>query len=152
MYPGCGGGSPWGGCNETDISYFTPAFFRHFATISGDESWKKLADDTQLIRDAAANSKTGLVPDWQSVSGKAGAGARKGYYSFDAIRAPYKQTMDYLWHGTKAASDWAKKLTNWAYGVGVSNLKDEYNLDGGVRGNNHNMAAVGCNGQHTGNC
>lgn len=143
VYPGCGGGSPWGGCNETDISYYTPAFFRHFADISGDESWKKLADDTQLIRDAAANSNTGLVPDWQSVDGRAGAGSRKGYYSFDAIRSPYKQTMDYLWHGTKAAGDWAKKISTWANGVGVGSLKDEYNLDGSVRGINHNMAVVG---------
>ncbi|HEX2958376.1 MAG TPA: glycosyl hydrolase family 8 [Chitinispirillaceae bacterium] len=143
VYPGCGGGSPWGGCNETDISYYTPAFFRYFADVSGDESWKKLADDTQLIRDAAANSKTGLVPDWQSVDGRAGSGQRKGYYSFDAIRSPYKQTMDYLWHGTKAAGDWAKKLSTWANGVGVGSLKDEYNLDGSSRGSNHNMAAVG---------
>ncbi|MDO5577612.1 MAG: glycosyl hydrolase family 8, partial [Fibrobacter sp.] len=66
VYPGCNG-SPWGGCNETDISYYTPAFFRYFAKISGDESWAKLADDTHIIRDAAANGTTGLVPDWQSV-------------------------------------------------------------------------------------
>lgn len=143
IYPGCGGGSPWGGCNETDISYYTPSFFRHFADVSGDESWIKLADDTQVIRDAAANAKTGLVPDWQSVAGTAGSGSRKGYYSFDAIRSPYKQTMDYLWHGTKAAGDWAKKLSTWASGVGVGSLKDEYNLDGSARGSNHNMAAVG---------
>jgi len=143
IYPGCGSGNPWGGCDETDISYYAPSFFRHFADVSGDASWKQAADDTQLIRDAAANQTTGLVPDWQSVAGRAGSGSRKGYYSFDAIRAPYKQAMDYLWHGTKAAGDWSKKISSWAYKAGVSSLKDEYNLDGSARGSNHNMAAVG---------
>jgi len=143
VYPGCGNGRPWGGCDETDISYYTPAFFRYFAEVSGDQSWTKLADDTHLIRDAAANSSTGLVPDWQSVSGRAGAGSRKGYFSFDAIRAPYKQTMDFIWHGNQKAENWAKKLTTWAYGYGVKKIVDGFNLNGTSAGSNHNMAAVG---------
>jgi endo-1,4-beta-D-glucanase Y len=143
VYPGCGGGRPWGGCNETDISYYSPAFFRYFAKISGDEAWSKLADDTQKIRDAAANSSTGLVPDWQSVSGTAGSGSRSGNYGFDAIRAPYKQCLDYLWNGTAEAGAWCKKLSTWANGVGVGSLKDGYSLSGSETSRNHNMAAVG---------
>jgi endo-1,4-beta-D-glucanase Y len=140
---GCGGGSPWGGCNETDISYYSPAFFRYFAKVSGDDSWTKLADDTHTIRDAAANATTGLVPDWQTVSGTAGAGGRKGYFSFDAIRAPYKQTLDYLWNGNVKGLSWGKKISSWAYGIGVNTIKDEYQLNGTAMGSNHNLAAVG---------
>ncbi len=143
VYPGCGSGRPWGGCDETDISYYTPAFFRYFADVSGDQSWAKLADDNHIIRDAAANSTTGLVPDWQSVSGRAGAGSRKGYFSFDAIRAPYKQSMDFIWHGNQQAEAWAKKLTTWAYGFGVKKIVDGFNLNGTTAGSNHNMATVG---------
>gem|GEM_PF-740498 len=143
VYPGCGGGRPWGGCNETDISYYSPAFFRYFAKFSGDQAWSKLADDTQTIRDAAANATTGLVPDWQSVSGTPGAGSRSGNYAFDAIRAPYKQCLDYLWHGTPAALNWCKKISSWAYGIGVGQIKDGYQLNGTQTSNNHNMAAVG---------
>ena len=143
VYPGCSGGRPWGGCNETDISYYSPAFFRYFAEISGDEAWAKLADDTQKIRDAAANSNTGLVPDWQSVSGTAGSGSRSGNFGFDAIRAPYKQCLDYLWNGTAAAGTWCKKLSTWANGVGVGSIKDGYSLSGSETSRNHNMAAVG---------
>jgi endo-1,4-beta-D-glucanase Y len=143
LYPGCSGGRPWGGCNETDISYYSPAFFRYFAEISGDTAWSKMADDTQKIRDAAANASTGLVPDWQSVSGTAGSGSRSGNYGFDAIRAPYKQCLDYLWHGTAEAGAWCKKLSTWAHGVGVTALKDGYTLSGSATSNNHNMAAVG---------
>lgn len=143
VYPGCAGGRQWGGCDETDISYYTPAFFRYFAKVTGDESWTKLADDTHLIRDAAANSTTGLVPDWQSVAGRAGSGSRKGYFSFDAIRAPYKQTMDFLWHGNEKAGAWAKKLTTWAHGFGVKKIVDGFQLNGTTAGSNHNMAVVG---------
>lgn len=143
VYPGCSNGTPWGGCSETDISYYTPAFFRYFAKITGDSSWSKLADDTQLIRDAAANATTGLVPDWQSVDGRAGSGSRVGYFGYDAVRAPYKQTLDYLWYGTEKAGTWAKKLSTWANGIGVKSLKDGYQLNGTTQGSNHNMAVVG---------
>jgi endoglucanase len=143
VYPGCSGGRPWGGCNETDLSYYSPAFFRYFAKISGDDAWSKLADDTQKIRDAAANGTTGLVPDWQSVSGTAGSGSRSGNYGFDAIRAPYKQCLDYLWNGTAEALTWCKKISGWAYGLGVDKIKDGYQLSGSPSSNNHNMAAVG---------
>lgn len=143
VYPGCSGGRPWGGCNETDISYYAPAFFRYFTEISGDAAWAKLADDTQAIRDAAANKTTGLVPDWQSVSGTAGSGSRSGNFAFDAIRAPYKQCLDYLWHGTPEALAWCKRISSWAHGVGVTSLRDGYTLSGSQTSNNHNMAVVG---------
>jgi endo-1,4-beta-D-glucanase Y len=143
VQPGCAGGGPWGGCNETDISYYSPGFFRHFADISGDSMWAQLADDTHVIRDAAAHPTTGLVPDWQSVSGTAGAGSRKGYFSYDAIRTPFKSGLDYIWHGNEAAGAWCEKLSSWAYGQGVGSIVDGYNLDGSRNGSNHNMAVVG---------
>jgi endo-1,4-beta-D-glucanase Y len=143
LYPGCAGGRPWGGCSETDISYYSPAFFRYFAALSGDSAWTKLADDSHVIRDAGANATTGLVPDWQSTSGTPGAGSRKGYYSFDAIRTPYKHALDFLWNGNEQARAWCQKISTWAHGVGVENLKDEYQLNGSVQGANHNLAVVG---------
>ncbi len=137
--PGCG----WGGCDETDISYYSPAFFRYFAQISGDDVWNKLADDTHTIRDNAANASTGLVPDWQSVEGRAGAGSRVGDYGFDAIRTPFKQALDYLWNGNEPARAWCEKITTWASGVGAGNVVDGYRLDGSPIGRNHNLAVIG---------
>jgi endo-1,4-beta-D-glucanase Y len=143
LYPGCAYGRPWGGCNETDISYYSPGFFRHFADLTGDDGWAKLADDTHTVRDNAAHPTTGLVPDWQSVSETAGSGDRKAYYSFDALRTPYKHALDYLWHGNEQARAWCEKISTWAYGVGVEELVDGYQLDGTVEGENHNLATVG---------
>jgi endoglucanase len=143
LYPGCSGGNRWGGCNETDISYYSPAFFRYFAEISGDDAWNKLADDSHVIRDNGAHESTGLVPDWQSVSGTPGAGSRVGHYGFDAIRTPFKHGLDFLWHGNEKAEAWCQKISTWANGVGVTNLRDSYQLNGSVIGSNHNMAVVG---------
>jgi endoglucanase len=140
---GCSGGSAWGGCDVTDISYYEPAFFRYFAKLSGDTMWSALADFTHTIRDNGANAATGLVPDWQSVSGSPGPSGRNGYYGFDALRAPYKQTLDYLWNGNAKALAWCKKISDWAYGFGVSKIKDGFQLNGTLQGNYHNMASVG---------
>ncbi len=143
LYPGCSGGRPWGGCDETDISYYSPGFFRYFAKLTGDDIWEKLADDTSVIRDNAAHPNTGLVPDWQSVEGRAGAGERVGHYGFDALRAPFKQALDFLWHGNEATGAWCEKITNWASSVGAGRLVDGYQLDGSPVGRTHNMAVVG---------
>jgi len=143
LYPGCGGGQRWGGCDETDISYYSPAFFRYFAELTGDAAWSKLADDTHTIRNAAAHSGTGLVPDWQTVSGAPYSGSRKTYYSFDAIRTPFKQAMDYLWNGNESARAWCEKITNWAHAQGVASIVDGYQLDGTQAGEYHNMSTVG---------
>lgn len=118
-------------------------YFRYFAEISGDTAWNELAEDSHLIRDSGANATTGLVPDWQSTSGNPGAGSRKGYFSFDAIRTPYKHGLDFLWNGNERARAWCQKISSWAFGVGVANLKDEYQLNGTVQRANHNLAVVG---------
>jgi endo-1,4-beta-D-glucanase Y len=144
LYPGCSAGNfIWGGCNETDISYYSPAFFRYFAKLTGDEDWNKLAEDSHTIRDAAANSNTGLVPDWQSVSGNAGAMGRSGNFGYDAVRVPYKHCLDYLFHGNEKARAWCEKISNWANSVGAQDIRDGYGLSGNSTSYNHNMTAVG---------
>ncbi len=145
LYPGCGGGGKWGGCGTTDVSYYQPAFFRYFAELTGDSAWSKLADDSHVIRDRGADQNTGLVPDWQSAEGGPPQDSgRKHYYSFDAVRTPFKHAMDYLWNGNASAGAWCKKITNWAYNsVGVENIVDGYQLNGTPEGGYHNMVVVG---------
>jgi endo-1,4-beta-D-glucanase Y len=140
---GCGSSGNYGGCNQTDISYFEPAFFREFAKLTGDAAWTKLADDNNTVRDAAANKTTGIVPDWQTASGTPGGGGQKGYYSFDAIRVPYKQALDYLWNGNEKTGAWCKKITTWANSVGAASIVDGYQLDGTKQGSSKNLASEG---------
>lgn len=137
------GGYGYGGCNETDMSYHTPAFFREFAKITGDEAWTKLADDSYTVLNNGANQTTGLVPDWQTVSGQAGPAGRNGTYKYDACRVPWRIALDYLWNGNEKALAWCKKISTWADGIGAGNIKDGYNLNGTPNGSYHNMSYTG---------
>ncbi len=140
-------GAGWGGCHLTDISYYSPAYFRVFAEITGDTVWNNLADDTYIILNAGADETTGLVPDWQSVDGIPSGDPPQsnwiGYYRYDASRVPWRIGLDYLWNGDTLARNWCAKVTNWAGGIGPANIVDGYDLDGGVRGQYHNSAFVG---------
>jgi endoglucanase len=138
-------GGMWGGCDLTDIQYYTPAFFRIFAEVSGDNDWNKLADDTYTILHAAAHPKTGLVPDWQSVSGKPGGNSQRvPFFRYDACRVPWRMALDYLWNGNILAKEWCTKVSDWAHTLGPANIKDGYNLDGTENNQaHHNSAFVG---------
>ena len=138
-------GGRWGGCNLTDIQYYTPAFFRIFAEVTGDADWNKLADDTYTILNAATHPVTGLVPDWQSISGIPGGDSdRIPYFRYDACRVPWRIALDYLWNGNTLAKEWCIKVSNWANNIGPANIKDGYNLDGTDNSQGlHNSSFVG---------
>jgi endoglucanase len=144
LYPGYFN-APWGGCNETDIQYYTPAFFRIFAKVSGNEIWNQLADDSYTILNNSANHVTGLVPDWQTASGVGlPPSYRTAYFRYDACRVPWRMAIDYLWNGNQKAKTWCATISNWAYKIGPANITDGYNLDGTQNNsNNHNSAFVG---------
>lgn len=139
---GYSGNMPYGGCNKTDISYYTPAFFREFAKFTKDTAWSKLADDTYTVLNNAANDNTGLVPDWHTWKGAQVPGSNF-YYGFDACRVPWRMALDYLWNGNEEARKWCVTISNWANKIGPKNIKDGYNLDGSTRGSWHNMSYVG---------
>ncbi len=139
-------GGIWGGCNLTDIQYYTPAFFRVFAEVMNDDSWNKLADDTYTILNNSAYATTGLVPDWQSVSGIPGGipATNTAYYRYDACRVPWRIALDYLWNGNIQAGTWCTIVSNWAFGIGAANIRDGYNLDGTEHNDGyHNSSFVG---------
>jgi endoglucanase len=144
LYPGYNSGT-WGGCKETDIQYYTPAFFRIFAKVSGDEIWNQLADDSYIVLNASANTDTGLVPDWQTANGIGlPPSYRTAYFRYDACRVPWRMSLDYLWNGNEKAKKWCTTISNWAYKIGPANINDGYNLDGTPNnGGNHNSAFVG---------
>jgi endo-1,4-beta-D-glucanase Y len=120
MAGGFNGGAWPGACEYTDMSYYTPAFFRVFAEVSGDQDWNRLAEDTYVHLDRNAHPTTGLVSDWQRV--ETGAPYARSYanrwqdttYSYDASRVPWRLALDYLWNGDQRAKAWATKISTWA--------------------------------------
>jgi endo-1,4-beta-D-glucanase Y len=139
-------GGHWGGCDLTDISYYSPAYFRLFAEVSADTFWNTMAEDAYTILENGANDTTGLVPDWQSCDGVPGGNPPSGridYYRYDACRTPWRIALDYLWNGNVNAQNWCIKITNFANAIGAASIVDGYNLDGAPRGQFNNSAFVG---------
>jgi endo-1,4-beta-D-glucanase Y len=139
-------GGHWGGCNLTDISYYTPAYFRLFTEVSEDTFWNTVADAAYIILGNGANDTTGLVPDWQSYDGVPGGNPPSGrddYYHYDASRIPWRMALDYLWNGNINARDWCMKITNFADAIGAAGIVDGYDLNGTPRGRHNNSAFIG---------
>jgi endo-1,4-beta-D-glucanase Y len=141
-------GGHWGGCDLTDISYYSPAYFRVFAEETGDAFWDTVADDAYNILYNGTNETTGLVPDWQSWDGVPGGTSSSDwewldYYRYDACRTPWRMSLDYLWNGNKKAQNWCVKITGFADSIGVDSIVDGYDLDGTPRGQYNNSSFVG---------
>lgn len=131
-----------GGCNETGIQYYTPAFFRVFAKVTENQLWEDLANDSYKILNNSAHKTTGLVPDWQTVEGNP-AGSKNYNFAYDACPVPWRMSLDYLWNGNESARNWCTKVSNWAYNIDPKNIADGYKLDGTPTGHYHTSAFVG---------
>jgi len=126
-------GGHWGGCDVTDLSYYTPAYFRVFAEATGNAFWDDVADDAYIILNNGANVTTGLVPDWQSYDGVPGGTSNwkwLDYYRYDACRVPWRMALDYIWNGDSKAQSWCVKISKFANSLGAANIVDGYELDG----------------------
>jgi endo-1,4-beta-D-glucanase Y len=128
-------GGHWGGCDLTNISYYSPAYFRIFAQETGEAFWDTVADDAYTILYNGADDNTGLVPDWQSYDGVPGGTSDsdwkwRDYYRYDACRVPWRIALDYLWSGDKDARNFCIKVSNFADSIGPADIVDGYLLDG----------------------
>lgn len=162
-------GDSWGGCTCTNPSYYSPGYYRAFAsflTEQGDESsasfWNQAADDCYETLLANMHPNTGLVYAWTnkdggtysgcspSVSGGGGAEA----YQYDACRTPWRIAMDYVWYGTEDAKTFLTTIADFIntpatdqgdwYGLGgITNTVDGYYHNGEAYGEYFNAPFVG---------
>lgn len=118
-------------------SYFATGALRVFAQFDTDAThkWNDVADACLSLIEKNANSTTGLNSDWCSSGGnsvdKNGSGT--GKFGYDAVRTPWRFTLDYLWFGTSKAKTQAAKITSWIRQKTSSNpsrIYAEYNQDG----------------------
>jgi endo-1,4-beta-D-glucanase Y len=135
-------GGWFGGCNLTDISYYTPAYFEAFGDQTGDPFWYDVIDGAYIILDNGTNSSTGLVRDWQTWDGSAVSGW-DSTYSYDACRVPWRMALDYIWNGNADAEFWCSDISDFANSIGASSIVDGYYLDGTPSGSNNSSSFVG---------
>jgi endo-1,4-beta-D-glucanase Y len=95
-------GDTFGGCDRTNPSYFAPAYYKVFEAVTGDATWRNLANDSYTLLANVQAKMNGLVPNWTNSSGAIPAGD-DGTYGFDASRTPWRIATDYVWYGEPRA-------------------------------------------------
>jgi endo-1,4-beta-D-glucanase Y len=134
-------GDAFGGSNETNPSYFDPGMYKVFKAYENNARWDAVVNKSYEILNNVNNNNTGLQPDWVNASGQ--PGSRGVNYTYDAARVPMRLVRDWGWFCDARAKAELDQLNGFFSGVGMSNIKDGYALNGGVIGGNHNGAFVG---------
>lgn len=146
-------GDQFGGQSLTNPSYFSPAYYRVFATIEPNYAsfWSDVADKGYDIIDQAGGSN-GLVPDWCDGNGNL-TNASNQYeddgklFVFDAVRTPFRSAIDYIWHGNIRGQQYCSRIVDWCYNKyngGTEGLQSKYDLDGNSYGGGHSNTFVSC--------
>jgi endo-1,4-beta-D-glucanase Y len=131
LLPSDMGDSP--GC--MNASYSAPAYYRVFAKAQPEQAglWDKMADDSYVFLNLAADPTTGLVPDWSPI-GASSCSEATNFVGYDAIRTHWRAATDYAWFGTERAHDWLEHVTVWVdTQIGSDNmvsLQDGFFSDG----------------------
>jgi endo-1,4-beta-D-glucanase Y len=116
-----------GSTQDSNPSYFAPAYYKVFATYTSQTRWNQVVDAAYTMLNKCANGTTGLVPDWCNSSGGA---ARSSRYYYDATRTPFRIAQDACWNNESRAKTYLAKVATFFNGIGPTQIKDGYNLDG----------------------
>lgn len=149
-------GDGWGGTTLTNPSYFSPAYFRVFAAVTGDANWSGPILDRNYEILAAVTGANGLVPDWTNNQSTVNQGNLanamtpgnydNSHYGYDACRTPWRIALDYCFNGEPRAMSYLTKVGAFFSGVGASNIGDQYAVTGMPTMGNKNMAFIGTAG------
>lgn len=86
-------------------SYFSPAWYRHFARITGDHRWIELSRGGYAVLDAiCADARTSRrLPDWIRWRGPAAWRVEGRNEGWDAVRIPWRIATDGWWFSSADA-------------------------------------------------
>jgi endo-1,4-beta-D-glucanase Y len=125
-------GDEFDGAQIVNVSYFAPAYYRVFGSVSGHESdWQRVVDSSYRALQAAQHN--GLVPAWSTPEGAPMSPPGSGHpthHQLDSCRTPFRIAQDYCWFGEPRALAYLDTITAFHARVGVTQLLDGYNLDG----------------------
>jgi endo-1,4-beta-D-glucanase Y len=135
-------GDNWGATDRTFPDYFSPAYMRVFATLTNNRNWTGAIMDKNYQILADVSGMYGLVPDSTTRTY-----VHMGAYGYDAVRTPWRITMDWCWNGEPRAKAYLDKIGAFFNSqLPVSNFGDGYSLTGQKTSNFGNMAFVGTAG------
>ena len=142
-------GDTWGDTTFTNLSYFSPAYFRVFAVVSGDSNWSSAILNQNYRILTATSGASGLVPDWTTNTSAVNTGFLmngmfdNSTYGYDAARTPWRIAMDWCFNADTRAHDYLMKIGAFFNGIGAANIGDGYALNGTPKSSNKNMAFIG---------
>jgi endo-1,4-beta-D-glucanase Y len=135
-------GDSWGSTDRTYPDYFSPAYFRVFAEVSGNRNWSGaiINKNYQILADVSG--QYGLVPDYTTRTYM-----HTTAYGYDACRMPWRIAMDWCWNGEPRAKAYLDKIGAFFNSqLPVTNFGDGYSLTGQKTSNFGNMAFIGTAG------
>ena len=132
------GGIPVGGDQFGSInpSYFAPAYYREFASATGNTGWLTVASDCYTVLNGNlsqgyGNTANGLDSAWCTSAGVSQDTNNSPWdYQYDACRTPFRIVEDYLWFGNSSAQSYATKTSNFFSAIGAVSIVDGYQLNG----------------------
>jgi endo-1,4-beta-D-glucanase Y len=122
-----------------NISYFAPAFYRVFGTVTGNTTnWNSTASTSYTVLMATlttqnGNASNGLIPAWSTPAGVPMAPSGTSdptYHQLDSCRVPFRIGQDACWNGTNEAVMYLQKISSFYSGVTVAAMVDGYDLNG----------------------
>jgi endo-1,4-beta-D-glucanase Y len=104
-------------------SYFTPYAYRMFAQVTPEHNWTGVVDTSyeilqKSIHDPLDNTQTAEIPpDWIFIDKSMGnikpanTGDLSSNFSYDAMRIPFRITLDYIWYAEPRAKQILESMT-----------------------------------------
>jgi endo-1,4-beta-D-glucanase Y len=139
-------GDSWDGTDAMHTDYFSPAYYRVFATATQNGSWSGLVIDTNYTHLAALTGAHGLVPDSTNLENSTSCASCVPNYGYDACRTPWRIALDYCFNGEQRALTYLTAIGTFFNGVsgGAANICDSY-TSAGQQGSscNKNSAFIG---------
>lgn len=105
-------------------SYHAPAWYKAFATYTGDAFWTQVADKSYAYlasidaNPAYQNGATGLLPGRTKPDGSLDDDTVRHRFSWDAVRAPWRLATDAAWSCDTRASGRISKMNAFFSGTG----------------------------------
>jgi oligosaccharide reducing-end xylanase len=134
----------------TDPSYQVPHFYELWGRWAEKDNrfWCEAASASRRLLQRAADTRTGLSPDYSGFDGKPVKSWRGGHedFRFDAWRVAMNVAVDWLWF---KKDEWqvaqSNRLLAFFHSQGVGEYGNQYTVKGKKLGNDHSPGLVAMN-------
>jgi endo-1,4-beta-D-glucanase Y len=134
----------------TDPSYQLPHYYELWARWAGRDNrfWRDAAESSRKLLRAAADTATGLSPDYAGFDGKPVDSKGNGHaaFRFDAWRVAMNVALDWLWFGKdRWEVTQSDRILRFFRSEGIAAYGNQYTLGGKKLGADHSTGLVGMN-------